>query len=106
MQRYCDPNIPFYPLPQFNGIFYRSTNFYNFVTERPESLFDSTLSSDFAIWRVHAQVARGNAHINPDGPLGYADLMAVRQLDEVSTQKIEEITEQLSQPRQSALPCP
>ena len=29
LQRFCDPKTPFYPLPQFNGEFKRSTDFYN-----------------------------------------------------------------------------
>src|SRR3990167_4985391 len=31
LQRYCDPNTPFYPLPQFNSGFKRAADFYNYL---------------------------------------------------------------------------
>ena len=117
LQRYCDPNMPFYPLEKdktFHGEFKRSTDFYNYVTNVVSSLFGSALSSDFGLMRgaggprcraacgALAPAARPLA-----GPSRAAvDLAAFRQLDEVSTNEIEKIIRQLSQPRHSAEPRP
>lgn len=101
LQRYCDPNTPFYPLPQFNGKFKRSTDFYNYVTDPDSSLFGSSLASDFGLmrgsWPPHGGAAVRDVR---------ADLAAVRQLDEVSTNEIEKIIRQLSQPRHRVEPRP
>ncbi|VEH85684.1 SidC homolog (plasmid) [Legionella adelaidensis] len=101
LQRYCDSNTPFYPLPQFNREFKRSTNFYGCVTKSSvSSIFGSKLSSDFALGRGWGRgVGMGRA-------LGVwrSDLAAIRQLDEVSTNEIEKITSLLSQPRHVAGP--
>ncbi|WP_165476674.1 hypothetical protein [Legionella adelaidensis] len=104
LQRYCDPNTPFYP-PQFDGEFKRSTNFYNYVTGLVSSLFGSNLSSDFGVAR--SKTAGGAT--GWDSNLRYVaspldDLAAIRQLDEVSTNEIEKITSLLSQPRHVAGP--
>jgi len=111
LQRYCDPNSPFYPLPQSNSKFQRSTNFYNCATDRIASLFGSTLSVDFALARGElVRFARG---VNDDmewtrlcGPLASIDSEAISKLDQISTIEIEKISWQLSQPRYTNDPCP
>ena len=93
LQRYCDPDMPFYPLPKFNNAFKRSMDFYNWVTSAESSLFGSTLSSDFALWRCGVHRAQTIAGV---GALPRADSAAVSQLDEVSTNEMEKIIQQLS----------
>ena len=105
MQRYCDPDTPFYPLERdetFHGAFKRSSDFYNWITSSVASLFGSTLSSDVALIR-RAGVLAGSR----GGRLGFAswardDLAAIRRLDEVSTNEMEKITQQLSHPQHAA----
>jgi hypothetical protein len=105
LQRYCDLGTPFYPLPQFNGEFKRSAVFYKNHNESHSSLFGSSLSSDFALLRGVWAISRGAV---PGECVGFVttalDLEALRQLDEVSTNEIEKITQQLSQPRHAAGP--
>ena len=100
LQRFCDPKTPFYPLPQFNGEFKRSTDFYNYITASDSSLFGSSLSSDFALIRV------GWSSLGLCVPRcewgARVALAAIRQLDEVSTNEIKKITRQLSRPQHNA----
>ena len=104
LQRYCDPAIPFYPLPTFTGAFKRTTQFLNYLL-RPaglQSLLASSLSADFSLFRGAepgraAGVQRLAARWAPRG-----DLAAVRQVDEVSTNEIEiKIKQLLTGPAQS-----
>ncbi len=101
LQRYCDSNTPFNPLPQFDGEFKRSTNFYNSVTGAISSLFGSAFSSGFALIRGRLAAWSWGRCANAG-----ADMAAVCQLDKVSTNEIEQITRQLSQPLHSAGFCP
>ncbi len=99
LQRYCDPDIPFYPLPSFTGNFKRTTQFYNYLHNGLESLLSSSLASDFSLFRgdMRAGVpARGVKWAVGRGTV--ADLAAVRQIDEVSTNEIEKIKRLLTAP--------
>lgn len=105
LQRYCDPNTPFYPLPQFNSGFKRAADFYNYLTDVTSSIFGSSLSSDFALIRpadVPGDDGTGGPRRTPWAWLVLDDLAAVRQLDEVSTNETKNIIGQLSQPRHRA----
>jgi hypothetical protein len=109
LQRYCDPDTSFYPLlPQFNSAFKRSMNFYNWNTYQAKaSLFRSSLSDDFALIRSgdvrFMGGERGSKVLGTcSGVLGNFDLAVVRQLDAVSTKKMEKIIQQLSQPQHAA----
>ncbi|KTC66173.1 hypothetical protein Lade_0831 [Legionella adelaidensis] len=102
LQRYCDPATPFYPLPQFNGKFIRSTDFYNSVMI---SLFSSSRFSEYALIRASRILRpRKSPGWGREDGLPSMDLAAIRRLDEVSTSKIEEMTRQLSQPTHAARP--
>jgi hypothetical protein len=107
LQRYCDPQTRFAPLTEshFKGEFKRSTNFHNYLIRRNLSLTVTSPSTDFALFRgenSEAGTLDGEAYNEMITPPRYAmetDLAAVRQLDKVSTNKIEKIARQLSQPR-------
>lgn len=94
LQRYCDPDIPFYPLPSFTSGFRRTVEFFNYVRNTTESLFSSTLSFDFSLYRGRAEGDEALGTRSSWGPT--IDLAAVRQLDEVSTNEIEKIKQQLT----------
>ncbi len=107
LQRYCDPDMPFYPPPQFNNAFKRSMDFYNWDTAADSSLFGSTLSSGFALYRPgggRGGRACGLAAAAPAATTACAraDSAAIRQLDEVSTNEMDKIIRQLSQPQHAA----
>lgn len=102
LQRYCDPDIPFHPLPSFAGNFKRTTQFYNYLRGGLESLLSSSLSSDFSLTRMGNGLwaAWGLGHL-PEPATTY-DLAAVRLVDEVSTSEIEtKIKRLLEGPAQS-----
>ena len=96
LQRYCDPDTPFYPLqPEtFNGHFKRTMMFFNYLSNAEESLFTSSLSSDFSLVRGMA-TGGGGAETNAPAE---TDLAALRWIDEVSTNKIEKIKQDLMDP--------
>lgn len=111
LQRICDPNMPFYPLPQFNGAFKRFMYFYNWVTnDSNSSLFTSSFSSDFALCRAGRLVGLGVCEGGAAGSVRAEwlehDMVALRQLDKVSTNEIEKIIQQLSAPQNTAAPRP
>ena len=106
LQRYCSPDTPFYPLPEFTGVFKRATRFYNRNYEAWESLLYSSLSTDFSLFRATWPWAQ------PEGERLYRsdtqswaaplDLAAIRRVDEVSTNEIEiKIKQQLTPTAQS-----
>ena len=112
LQRYCEPDTPFYPLPEFTGVFKRTTQFYNLLSRSQQALLSSSLSTDFSLFRGRA----GCCEAAREGPprrgwegsrvvgrpsLGI-DLPAVRRIDEVSTNEIEtKIKQQLTPTAQS-----
>ena len=110
LQRYCDLHTPFYPRPQFNGEFKRSTDFYHWITSSRTALFGSTLSSDFALLRAHRDTVEGL----PCGRtpyrcgVGYGepedDLRAICDLVSDSKSEMGKIIQQLSLPRLSTMP--
>lgn len=100
LQRYCDPKTPFFPLPSFNGEFKRSTDFYNHGTGVASSLFGSWPSSDFAVVRGDASdCCLARPRCISDLVRRETDAIAVRRLDEVGSNEIKNIIQQLSQQR-------
>ena len=101
LQRYCDPKRQFSKRSEFKRAFKRSIYFFNWNTSSDSSLFGSTLSSDFALMRARARKCGGR-----DKAVALADtaldLAAIRRLDEVSTNKMEKMTEQFLLPRRGA----
>jgi hypothetical protein len=93
LQRYCDPNTPFSPLPQFNGAFKRDVNTFNWDTSELSSLFTLALSSDPLAPRGVTAWGAAAADVN---------VAALRKLDEVSTNEIEKITRLLSERQHTA----
>lgn len=106
LQRYCDPGTPFAPIPSFTGVFKRTTQFFNHFQNRAESLLSSSLSTDFSLWRAGGRVAVcAGGGIVVELAACRADLAAIRQVDEVSTNEIEtKIKQQLTRPAQSQTP--
>ena len=103
LQRYCDPDIPFYPLPSFTGNFKRTAQFYNYLHSGLESLLSSSLAADFSLFRGGgpdgASRGRWGTWVAPRGAV--PDLAAVRQINEVSTNEIEKIKRLLTAPGES-----
>ncbi len=97
LQRYCDPDIPFDPLPAFTGAFKRTTQYYNYLHSAFESLLSSSLSSDFSLLR--GRCGRGGGGDRGGGII--FDLTAIRRIDEVSTNEIEKIKQLLAAPGES-----
>ena len=109
LQRYCDPDTPFYPLPKFTDGFKRTIVFENYQTKQGMTLpLLSTLRSTIEIslfrkdagvmWASHAQ----QASFGQRAPRYGYDLEALRQVDEVSTNEIEtKIKQQLTSSAQS-----
>ncbi len=96
LQRYCDPDTSFDPLPSFTGNFKRTTQFDSYL-RGAESLLSSALSSDFSLFRGSAEGVMCTRFA-----IGLsADLAAVRQLDIVSTNEIEKIKQLLATPGES-----
>lgn len=104
LQRYLAPDTPFDPLPTFTGVFKRTMQFYNYFQASVDSLFSSSLSSDYALLRcdlnggqlsVLGSVATVSTKLVTTW-LAATDLAAVRQLDEVSTNEVEKIKQQLT----------
>ena len=106
LQRYCDPNTSFLPVPEFTGDFKRSTQFLSdsWPPVR-KSLLSSSLSTDFALFRAYG--------IDWNGPLFarglsceiwycWHDRVAIQKLDKISTTEIEtNIKQQLTSSAQS-----
>lgn len=100
LQRYCDPDMPFYPLSSFTGAFRRATSFINYLldcADRTDSLLSSSLSSDFGLHRTGSRTAYGCK----SGLSCEDDLAAIRRIGEVSTNEIEKIKQQLVMPGES-----
>lgn len=112
LQRYCDPNTPFYPLKHktFHGEFKRSSDFD--LTNYTSSIFVSSLSDDYALIRgpynrlPWGSGGAGRVVAIALGGAAGLDLAAIRRLDEVSTNETKNIIGQLPQPRHGAAPNP
>ena len=105
LQRYCSPDTPFYPLPEFTGVFKRATQFYNIHNHVGwASLLSSSLSTDFSLYRGSSPRTRGGRRFLGEflGVTPAFDLAGVRRVDEVSTNEIEtKIKQQLTPTAQS-----
>ena len=108
LQRYCDPNTSFLPVPEFTGDFKRSTRFLSADSNRwppVVPLLSSSLSTDFALFREYG--SRWNGPLFAVGrscEIWFCkfDLAAVQELDKISTTKIEtNIKQQLTSSAQS-----
>ncbi len=98
LQRYCDPDTPFAPMPSFTGVFKRTTQFFNYLLQPAglQSLLSSSLSTDFSLGRSGVGAGRAGGEARARARWGWlADLAAVRQVDEVSTSEIKTKIKQL-----------
>ena len=99
LQRYCDLDTPFYPLPTFTGSFRRTLQFYNLPHKAEETLLSSSLSSDFSLAQVGGAIVGGAALSGSTGRRGLLrELAAVRLIDKVSKNEIEKIKRLLATP--------
>ncbi|MDR3443427.1 MAG: hypothetical protein P4L65_10495 [Legionella sp.] len=98
LQRYCEENRPFYPLPDFKASpFQRGFNVYNFVSGRNETVLGDGLlagfGSDFGIYKGGRGGAAG---VGGGGRVGWGlrprDLVAVSRLVESARTNVVEFT--------------
>ena len=104
LQRLCEEDRPFYPLPDFKvSPFRRSFSIYNYGTELEESVFAraglrAALGSDFAIYKDdRVQMAQvGHGHMPWNAVRVTRDLVAVCRLIEDAKANVVEFTAELA----------
>lgn len=102
LQRYCVLNVPFYPIPSFTGVFERTTQYFDHLSRKSESLLSPQLSNDYSLFRG---VRSREAQKVSDSTGAPYDLQALQYLNQVSTREIENIVKlQLMRAGQSQAP--